>query len=103
VTHPFHPWFGREFRFVALRQPWGENRVWFLDEHDRLLSLPVGWTDAAPPDVFVELAAGRCPFRIDDLISLAGLLENLRRLPQAECKGDSAVTVRETLPGLGGS
>jgi len=88
---------------VALRQPWGENRVWFLDEHDRLLSLPVGWTDAAPPDVFVELAAGRCPFRIDDLISLAGLLENLRRLPQAECKGDSAVTVRETLPGLGGS
>jgi hypothetical protein len=94
VTHPFHPWFGRVFRFVAVRQPWGEDRVLFLDEQERLLSLPVGWTDAAPPDVFVELSAGRCPFRIDDLISLAGLLEGIRRPPQAECKGDSAVTVR---------
>jgi hypothetical protein len=43
----------------------------------------VGWTDAAPPNVFVELAAGRCPFRIDDLISLAGLLQDIRRPPQA--------------------
>jgi hypothetical protein len=34
--------------FVALRQPWGENRVWFLDEHERFLSLPLGWTDAGP-------------------------------------------------------
>ncbi len=94
MTHAFHPLFGREFRFVAVRQPWGEDRVLFLDEHEHLLSLPVGWTDAAPPDVFVELAAGRCPFRIDDLISLANLLEDIRRAPQAECKGDSAVTVR---------
>ena len=86
---------------MGVRQPWGEDRVLFLDEQEQLLSLPLGWTDAAPPNVFVELAAGRCPFRIDDLISLAGLLENLRHPPQPECKGDSADTVRETLPGLG--
>jgi hypothetical protein len=68
--------------------------VLFLDEQERLLSLPVGWTDAARPDVFVEVAAGRCPFRVDDLLSLAGLLEGLRRTPQSECKEDSADTVR---------
>ena len=32
VTHPFHPWVGREFVFVAVRQTWGEDRVFFLDE-----------------------------------------------------------------------
>ncbi|MGH9187575.1 MAG: DUF5372 family protein, partial [Acidimicrobiales bacterium] len=63
VTHPFHPWYGREFVFVALRQTWGENRAFFLDEDGMLKSLPTAWTDAAAPDVFVAVAAGRSPFR----------------------------------------
>jgi hypothetical protein len=47
VTHPFHPWSGREFVFVAVRQTWAEDRVFFLDAEGRQHSLPVGWTDAA--------------------------------------------------------
>src|SRR5215468_6312488 len=60
VTHPFHPWSGREFVFVAVRQTWAEDRVFFLGSEGRQYSLPLGWTDAAPPDVFVAVAAGRC-------------------------------------------
>ena len=61
--------------FVAVRQTWAEDRVFFLDEDGRQYSLPVGWTDAAGPDVFVAVAAGRCPFRVADLLALARLVE----------------------------
>ena len=81
VTHPFHPWSGREFVFVAVRQTWAEDRVFFLDEEARQHSLPVGWTDAAGPDVFVTVAAGRCPFKVADLLALARLVEGGRPAP----------------------
>jgi hypothetical protein len=76
VTHSFHPWCGREFVFLAVRQTWAEGRVFFLDADGRQHSLPVGWTDAAGPDVFVTVAAGRSPFRVADLLALALLLES---------------------------
>jgi hypothetical protein len=78
VTHPFHPWVGREFVFVAVRQTWGEDRVFFFDENATLKSLPTGWTDAAGPDVFVAMAAGRSPFRAEDLLVLAELVAQAR-------------------------
>jgi hypothetical protein len=34
-------------------------------------SLPRAWTSEADSDVFVEMAAGRCPFRVEDLLMLA--------------------------------
>ena len=61
--------------FVAVRQTWAEDRVFFLDAEGRQHSLPVGWTNAAGPDVFVSVAAGRCPFRVADLLALARLAE----------------------------
>jgi Family of unknown function (DUF5372) len=78
VTHPFHPWQGREFVFVALRQTWGEDRAFFLDEDGVLKSLPTAWTDAAAPDVFVVMAAGRSAFRAEDLLGLAELIARVR-------------------------
>lgn len=75
MTHPFHPWCGREFVFVAVRQTWSEHRVFFLDEDGTQRSLPAGWTDAVAVDVFVAMAAGRCPFRVADLVGLAGLID----------------------------
>jgi Family of unknown function (DUF5372) len=77
VTHPFHPWHGREFVFLAVRQIWSEDRVFFLDADGRQHSLPVGWTDAAEPDVFVVMAAGRCAFRVADLVALGQLIDGL--------------------------
>lgn len=78
MTHPFHPWVGRAFVFVAVRQTWGEDRVFFFGEDGSLRSLPCGWTDAGAVDVFVSLAAGRSPFRVEDLLALVELLDGLR-------------------------
>lgn len=75
MTHPFHPWSGHTFAFVAVRQTWGQDRVFFLDEGATLKSLPRAWTDQAEPDVFVALATGRSPFRCNDLLALAELIE----------------------------
>ena len=35
----------------------------------------MGWTDVGEPDVFVAVAAGRCPFRVADLLGLAELID----------------------------
>jgi hypothetical protein len=75
VTHRFHPLFGREYESVVHRQNWGEDRVHLHDENGVLLSLPAAWTDVAPVDPFVVLAAGRCPFATTDLLALAELVD----------------------------
>jgi Family of unknown function (DUF5372) len=79
VTHPFHPWVGRELMFVAVRQTWGEDRVFFVEDDGRLDSVPSGWTDVGEPDVFVAVAAGRSRFRVVDLLGLAELIERSGR------------------------
>jgi hypothetical protein len=78
VTHRFHPWVGREFVFVAVRQTWGEDRVFFFDEEGTQRSLPTRWTDAGEPDAFVTLAGGRSAFRVEDLLVLVELVDGLR-------------------------
>ena len=62
---------------VGIRQTWSEDRVFFLDVDGVQHSLPVGWTDAVEPDVFVALAAGRCPFRLADLLTLAQVIDGV--------------------------
>ncbi len=78
VTHPFHPLAGREFDFAFVRQNWGEDRVYFVDEVGELKGLPAGWTDAGPLDPFTVVSAGRSTFRIEDLLALADLLAGLK-------------------------
>jgi hypothetical protein len=92
VTHPFHPWSGREFVFLAVRQTWSEDRVFFLDADRRQYSLPAGWTDAVEPDVFVLLAAGRCPFRLADPLALGQLIDT--------CGAE--LPVRQIMPSVSG-
>ena len=82
--HPFHPWVGREFVFVGIRQAWGEDRVFFFDADGAQRSLPTGWTDAVVPDPFVARAGGRSVFRVSDLVALVELLDGLRRLGRGE-------------------
>lgn len=62
---------------VGVRQTWGEDRVFFIDGGGVQRSLPTGWTDAGDPDPFVVVAAGRCPFRVEDLLELAGLIDGV--------------------------
>jgi Family of unknown function (DUF5372) len=78
VTHPFHPLSGRDFEFIEHRQNWGEDRVCLRDEDGELFSLPAVWTDAVAADPFPVIAAGRCPFTIDDLLAVADLVDRFR-------------------------
>jgi hypothetical protein len=92
VTHPFHPLCGQDFEFVAYRQNWGEDRVHLHDEDGQLFSLPAGWTDVAPADPFVVVAADRSPFTIDGLLALADLAARFR------AQRDSAEAVKKIMP-----
>ena len=62
---------------VAWHQAWGEDRVCFHDEHGRLRAIPAAWTSLVEPDPALTLAAGRCLFRVADLLRLADLLRGL--------------------------
>jgi Family of unknown function (DUF5372) len=68
---------------VALMQTWHQDRVYFFGDDGTMRSLPTAWTDAAEPDVFVALAAGRSAFRTEDLLSLAEVLDGLSQGPDA--------------------
>jgi Family of unknown function (DUF5372) len=71
ITHPFHPLFGQSFGLKGyLRTPYGQ-RVCFDDLRGCFVDIPETFTDLAPPDPFVTVAAGRCHFRVQDLLELA--------------------------------
>lgn len=77
VTHPFHPLFRQTFRRLAQRPAWGESRIFFADpETNQVRSLPVAWTDLAPSDPFVLLAAGRAILRLIDVWAVVRLLDD---------------------------
>jgi hypothetical protein len=72
VTHRFHPLFSQELEFVKRRKNYGnDDRVYVYDTAGELVSLPAGWTDVVAEDPFVVIAAGRAPFRTEDLLELA--------------------------------
>lgn len=49
-----------------------------------LFSVPAGWTDVAPVDPFVVIAAGRCPFTTSNLLALAEAIDRLRSQPDRD-------------------
>ncbi len=77
MTHPFHPWCGREFALVTYRLNWGEERVYFHDDTGRLAAIPVRWTSVFPADPFVLVSAERSPFRFAELRELARLVQQI--------------------------
>ena len=78
MVHPFHPLAGRELELVGYGQAWGEDRVFYrIPAGDHVATMPLSWTDLAPPDVFVSISAGRALFRPEDLLQLAALLDQL--------------------------
>ena len=81
MTHPFHPLCGRDFDLVTYRQNWGEDRVYFHDDQERLRSVSADWTSIGADDPFVAVSAGRAVFRTVDLMALAVLLDGLREAP----------------------
>ena len=64
---------------MAWRQSWGEDRVYYHNGAGRLCSFPASFTSMAAPDPFLEIAAGRSLFRMEDLIRLTILVEELKQ------------------------
>jgi Family of unknown function (DUF5372) len=64
---------------VTYRHNWGEHRVYFHDDTGRLVSLPAQWTSLLSPNPFVAIAAGRSPFRVQDLLELSHLIARIRQ------------------------
>ena len=61
----------------------------YVGPNGRTRSLPVGWTNVAAVDSFVSVAAGRAPFRLEDLLGLTALVRAIRpvRRDRASQKG----------------
>ncbi len=78
VTHPFHPLYGKKFIVVERGLPWGHDSVWYTDEAGVFRRLPTAWTSLVEPDPWVVLSGGRSAFRLEDLLSLVDLVDDLR-------------------------
>ena len=60
---------------MVSKQLWGEWRVTVQLEDESFRSLPVSWTDWAPPEPYAVVGRGRSRFRVEDLLQLARLVE----------------------------
>jgi hypothetical protein len=78
ITHPFHPYTGKQFQIVAWQRNWSEDRVYFKDDKQRLKSVPTGWTDLVVDDPVVFLSDGCSHFKVSDLLELAELMRGMR-------------------------
>lgn len=50
----------------------------YVGPNGRTRSLPVGWTTVGAVDPFISVAAGRAPFRLEDLLALTLLVRDVR-------------------------
>jgi len=98
VTHPFHPWFGREFTLVTYRLNWGEERVYFHDDAGRLVAIPARWTSVFRNDPFVLVSAERSPFRFSQLRELARLIQQIRPAASVENRKGRPRHVKQIMP-----
>ena len=77
ITHPFHPFGGRQFACVGERyNRYGRRLLLEIDEKT-VCSVPPQWTDLAAPDPELVLGRHRALFRVADLMELACLVERL--------------------------
>ncbi len=79
VTHPFHPRAGETFGLVSYRRSWRHESVDGLDSEGKLFTIALSWTDAAAEDPVLVLSGGRAHGRVNDLLRLAALLDELDR------------------------
>jgi phytoene dehydrogenase-like protein len=77
---------GQRFEVVDYYHSCSEKRVFFHDKGGDLQSIPVAWTDLTPPDPFVFFSKGKSLVRVEELLALCVLLEELES------------RVRETMP-----
>jgi hypothetical protein len=78
ITHPFHPQCGQALDVIVCRAQWGEERVFYRTPQGHRASIPACWTSLAAEDPYLAVAHGRSRFRLQDLLDLVVLLEEVR-------------------------
>ncbi len=77
--HPFHPLCSHEYEVLEFRRDWGRDYVAFYDESERVVTIPIAWTDLeGEGDPFVVMSGCRAYFRPVDLLALVDLIESDR-------------------------
>jgi len=80
VVHPFNPMNQNEYALIERKLAWGEDRVFFIDEHGQYRSIPASWTNFYEEDPFVKLAGGKAFFRYQDLLLLGKLMDKIKQM-----------------------
>jgi hypothetical protein len=88
VTHPFHPFSGRQLTCVGERYGRYGTRLLLQADDETACSVPPSWTDLVAPDPEVVMGDKRALFRIADLIELARLVSRLGRGAATEAPED---------------
>jgi len=91
ITHPFHPWNGKEFTVIEVRHSRFGDRVWVQADDGRALSMPRQWTSLHTPDAFELASEGRAWFRHDDLAKLVDLIFSIRQRAKEIAEGEKDV------------
>jgi hypothetical protein len=79
ITHPFIPFYGKEYEMIYRKKSWGEDRVTYIDESGQMCSIYTSWTDVIEEDPFVTISNGRCHFRFDDLKKLSSIMKDIKK------------------------
>ena len=77
MTHPFHPLHGRVLEVMDRRRCESGDLLYLEVEAGRIAHLPEAWTSLSPPDPWLDIAAGRCLVRVEDLLRLADLIARM--------------------------
>jgi hypothetical protein len=64
--------------------------VYFRDSNGQMRLLPVAWTSLNPEDPAILFGEGRSPFRIQDLLELARLVDALRSAHETQAEHKSS-------------
>jgi len=79
IIHPFHPAKNIAFEVCAIRKLPNEWRIFYFNQKGNKTSVPLDWTDIAPPDPYIIVSAGRALFRVEDLLRLVHLQREIKK------------------------
>jgi hypothetical protein len=79
ITHPFLPNSGKKYFLIGRLKVHGKEKLLCQDLNGSEVLIQIECTDLKKQDPFQEQATGRSDFLYDDLWSLVGLLEEIRK------------------------
>jgi len=77
VTHPFHPFHGGTFEVVDRRCGRDDEFLYLEIGDGQVERVPAAWTSLGRVDAFVTLSEGRSAFRVEDLVQLVELMDQI--------------------------